>query len=245
MMPDDVRKSAFAMPLCSPSYPIGPYRFVDREYMIITYRTDREALERIVPKPLEIDEPIVRYEFIRMPHSTGFGSYAGSTQIVPVRFGGETGGYTHAMFLDAHPPISGGRELWGFPQKLATPSLKVERDTLVGTLDFGPIRVAVGTMGYKHRALPPALVMSVFAEPGYLLKIMPHVDGSPRICELVRYYLDDVVVKGAWTGPAALSLHPHALAPVASMPVREVISAVHLVADFTLSLGEVVHNYLG
>lgn len=244
MMPNDVRKAAFAMPLCSPSYPAGPYRFIDREYMIITYRTEREALERIVPEPLEIPEPIVRYEFIRMPHSTGFGSYAGSAQVIPVRFRGEFGSYTHAMFLDAHPPISGGREIWGFPQKLAAPSLTVERDTLVGTLDFGPVRVAVGTMGYKHRPLTLAAVLPVFAEPGYLLKIMPHVDGTPRICELVRYFLSGVVVKGAWTGPAALSLYPHALAPVAAIPVREVISAVHLVADFTLELGEIVHDYL-
>ena len=29
------------------------------------------------------------------------------------------------------------------------------------------------------------------------------------------------------------------------MPIREVISAVHLIADLTLDLGEVVHDYLG
>jgi acetoacetate decarboxylase len=46
--------------------------------MVITYRTDREALERMVPEPLEVVEPIVKYELIRMPHSTGFGSYSGS-----------------------------------------------------------------------------------------------------------------------------------------------------------------------
>jgi acetoacetate decarboxylase len=90
----------------------------------------REALERIVPERLELAEPVVRYEFIRMLDSTGFGTYAGSAQVVPVRLCGAPGGYTHAMFLDAHPPIAGGRELWGFPQKLAKPSLKVERDTL-------------------------------------------------------------------------------------------------------------------
>jgi acetoacetate decarboxylase len=48
MKPEEVPKTAFAMPLTSPSFPVGPYRFVDREYMIITYRTDREALEQIV-----------------------------------------------------------------------------------------------------------------------------------------------------------------------------------------------------
>ncbi len=56
---------------------------------------------------------------------------------------------------------------------------------------------------------------SALPAPNYLLKIIPHVDGTARICELVEFYLQDVQVKGAWTAPAALSLSPHALAPVA------------------------------
>jgi acetoacetate decarboxylase len=35
-----LRKGAFAMPLSSRSYPPGPYRFIEQEYMIISYRTD-------------------------------------------------------------------------------------------------------------------------------------------------------------------------------------------------------------
>src|SRR6516164_1226227 len=120
-------KAAYAMPLNNPSYPPGPYRFTDREYMIITYRTDIDALQRLIPRPLEMIEPIVKYEFIRMPDSTGFGDYTESGQVIPVRFGGEVGGYVHAMFLNDHPPIAGGRELWGFPKKLARPSLEVDR----------------------------------------------------------------------------------------------------------------------
>ncbi|MET1029198.1 MAG: acetoacetate decarboxylase family protein, partial [Dongiaceae bacterium] len=45
---DDVRRKAFAMPLTSPSYPPGPYRFFDREFLIITYRTDPAALAAVV-----------------------------------------------------------------------------------------------------------------------------------------------------------------------------------------------------
>ena len=70
-----LRKTAFAMPPTSPAFPPGPYRFVDREYFIIRYRTDPRALRRVVPEPLEIIEPVVNYEFIRMPDSTGFGDY--------------------------------------------------------------------------------------------------------------------------------------------------------------------------
>ena len=71
-----------------------------------------------------------------------------------------------------------------------------------------------------------------------------HVDGTPRICELVRYHMVDINLIGAWTAPAALELNPHALAPVADLPVLKVESAVHYIADMTLALGTVEHDYL-
>ncbi len=197
-----------------------------------------------MPEPLLPDGDTVKYEFIRMPDSTGFGEYTETGQVIPVTFRDRKGSYSHCMFLNDDPPIAGGRELWGFPKKLADPTLHVEIDQLVGTLDYGPVRVATGSMGYKHKAADVAAVKMALAAPNFLLKIIPHVDGTPRICELVEYYVEDVKVKGAWTGPAALDLRPHALAPVAELPVLEVISATHFIADLTLGLGKVVYDYL-
>ena len=240
----EVRARAFAMPLTQPAYPPGPYRFYDREFLIITYRTDADKLREIVPEPLEVVSDLVKFEFIRMPDSTGFGDYTEAGQVIPVRFRGASGNYTLNMFLDDHPPIAGGRELWGFPKKLAGPSLTTETDTLVGTLDYGPVRVATGTMGYKHREGDREATLRSLASPNFLLKIIPHVDGSARICELVEYHLEDIQLKGVWTGPGALSLVPHALAPVANLPVREIVSTTHFIADLTLGLGKVVYDYL-
>jgi acetoacetate decarboxylase len=240
----DVRKRAFAMPLTSPAYPPGPYRFRQREYLVIAYRTDLRKLRELVPEPLQVEEAVVKYEFIRMPDSTGFGDYTESGQVIPVSFEGRKGAYTHCMFLNNDPPIAAGRELWGFPKKLADPSLRVEVDTLVGTLDYGPMRVATGTMGYKYAPADVAAVKTSLEAPNFLLKIIPDVDGTPRICELVEYRLEDIKLKGAWVGPGALDLHAHALAPVAELPVLEVLSATHIIADLTLGLGKVVHDYL-
>jgi len=240
----EVKARAFAMPLTSPAFPPGPYRFVDREFFIVTYRTDPDALRAVIPAPLEFTQPLVKYEFIRMPDSTGFGDYTESGQVIPVKFAGVEGGYVHAMYLDDEAPIAGGRELWGFPKKLAAPKLTVEKDTLLGVLRYGPVPVAVATMGYKHRALPTDGILRGLTAPNFLLKIIPHVDGSARVCELVRYYCEDIRVKGAWEGPAALELFHHALAPVAALPVREVLSGVHVITDLTLGLGAVVHDYL-
>ena len=240
----EVLERAFAMPLTSPAFPRGPYRFCQREYLIIEYRTHFEKLKALVPEPLEVHEPIVKYEFIRMPDSTGFGDYTESGQVIPVSFRGRKGSYSHCMFLNDDPPIAGGRELWGFPKKLAQPSLRAEIDTVVGTLNYGPVCVATATMGYKHRPADLAAVRAALEEPNFLLKIIPHVDGTPRICELVEYRLEDIALKGAWTGPGALDLRAHALAPVAELPVLEVISATHIIADLTLGLGKVVFDYL-
>ncbi|MDQ0510427.1 acetoacetate decarboxylase [Ancylobacter amanitiformis] len=241
---EDVRRTAYSMPLTNPSYPKGPYRFFNREFFVITYRTDLEALQKVVPEPLKVVEPIVKYEFIRMPDSTGFGDYTETGQVIPVELNGVKGGYVHSMYLDDEGPIAGGRELWGFPKKYAKPTFEVESDTLVGKLHYGSVLVTSATMGYKFAELDKEALHKSLLAPNWMLKIIPHVDGSPRVLELVEYYLEDLVVKEAWTGPAALGLFPHALADVSKLPVLEVLSAAHFRTDLTLGLGKVVHDYL-
>jgi len=206
-------------------------------------------LHKLVPEPLVPAGDTVNYEFIRMPDSTGFGDYTETGQVIPVHYKDkdgtvQEGGYVHAMYLDDEGPIAGGREIWGFPKKLATPLVSHQSETLVCTLHFGNVLCVNATMGYKHRELDHEPIRQSLARPNFMIKIIPHVDCTPRICELVRYYLEDVTVKGAWTGPAALELAPHALAPVAQLPVLEVISGVHILADLTLGMGTVVHDYL-
>ena len=43
---------------------------------------------------------------------------------------------------------------------------------------------------------------------------------------------------GAWTSLAALSLTPHALAPL------EIVPSAEMICDLTLDLGKVMHDYL-
>lgn len=226
------------------TYPKGPYRFINREFLIITYETDANLLNDILPPGVELLEPVVKYEFIRMPDSTGFGDYTESGQVIPVRYKGEEGTLTISMFLDCHAPIAGGREIWGFPKKLAKPKLFVEEDVLIGQLDYGSIRIATATMGYKHHELDPALILAAMKKPIFLLKNIPGVDGTPEINQLTKTYLQDITVKGAWTGPGSLELHPHALAPIADFPVKKIVSVMHFVTDLTLPYGEVVEDYL-
>jgi acetoacetate decarboxylase len=73
------------------------------------------------------------------------------------------------------------------------------------------------------------------------LKIIPDIDGTSAIAQLVAYNLTDIQVKGGWSGPA--QLHAHVNAPVADLPVKWALGGLHFIADLTLPYGRVLHDY--
>jgi acetoacetate decarboxylase len=255
MKRDEILKVS-AMPAAAPSYPRGPYRFVNREYFIVTYETDPEAIRHALPEPLKPAKGnLIAYEFINMPDSSGFGNYAESGVVIPCTFDGEPVNFTCQMYLDDEPPLTGGREIWGFPKKYGSPALRVIHDTLTGTLKYDEELVAMGTMGYKTENLlspnplhaemcDPDVIVKKLTKTQVNLKIIPGVDGTPQIAELVAYNMCDATIKGAWSGHARLHLVPHVNAPVADFPVKRVIGGSHFIADITLPYGRVIHDYL-
>jgi acetoacetate decarboxylase len=237
-----------SMPAFSPSYPKGPFRFVRREYLIVTYETDPDAIRAALPEPLGPAPPgnLCFFEWMRMPDSSGFGDYEESGTGILATYEGEPCNFSVQMYLDDEPPITGGREIWGFPKKYGVPRLKVVKDTLTGTLRYDEERVAMGTMAFKHVSLADRLdeVGKGLAKLNVNLKLIPDVDGRPKVAQLVGYNLADVRVHGAWEGPARLHLIPHVNCRVADLPVRRVVGGRHQIVDFILPYGRVLHDYL-
>jgi acetoacetate decarboxylase len=235
------------MPAFSPSYPRGPYRFVRREYLIITYETDPDILRAALPEPLQpAPGNLAFFEWMNMPDSSGFGNYAESGTGIPALWNGEPCNFSLQMYLDDEPPITGGREIWGFPKKYGVPKLETVRDTLTGTLHYDGERVAMGTMGFKHTSLSDRLdeVAKGVGKLNVNLKLIPDVDGAPKIAQLVGYNLEDIHVHGAWEAPARLHLIPHVNCRVADLPVKRIVGGRHQIVDFLLPYGRVLHDYL-
>ena len=115
----------------------------------------------------------------------------------------------------------------------ASPRSSRRRSSPTRTRRWSAPCTTAGALRQRHhglqapRARPRRRSLKALAKPDFMIKIIPHVDCTPRICELVRYYMEDVTLKGAWAGPAALQLFDHALCDVDRLPVREVVSASH------------------
>ena len=238
--------SCRSIPIASPGYGRPPCRFINREYMIISYESDPEAIRQAVPEPLRPDgSNLVLYEWTKMPDASGLGSYDESGIVIPCIFEGEECNFVAQMYLDNSPAMLAGREIWGFPKKLAKPRMYVaETETLTGTLHYNGILVALGTMPFKYNESDKNIIEKALTKMQVNLKLIPDVDGRPKIAQLAAYNLTDVTVKGAWSGPARLHLVPHVNAPVADLPVKKVIGASHILSDLTLPYAEVIYDYI-
>ena len=235
-----------AMPLQSPTFPRGPYRFFNRQYMVITYKTDPALIRAALPEPLEPAGDEVAVQWIDLPDGEGFGAYAAAAQVIPCKFKGETCNFLSQMYVDNTPPLAGGREIWGLPMKYGKAVLKVNADTLTGTLHYASQLIATGTMTYKHDAfkLDHAKQKEHVSRTQITLKLIPDIDGTPAIAELVAVKFENIVIKGAWSGGARLDLISAVNCPLADLPVKSITGAMHMVTDMTLPYGKVIHDYL-
>jgi len=235
-----------SMPLQSPTYPVGPFRFFNRQYMAISYQTDAAALREALPEPLEPIGDEVSVQWLDLPDGEGFGAYSATALIIPCRFQGIVSSFVCQMYVDNSPPLAGGREIWGYPMKFGSPKLGVSGDTLVGTLDYAGQRVATGSMVYKHDAFAARQAddLELLSRPQITLKLIPDCDGTPAIAQLVAISFQDIVLKGAWSGRARLDLINSVNCPLGDLPVRQIVGGRHMITDMTLPYGTVIHDYL-
>jgi len=235
-----------SMPLQSPTYPRGPFRFFNRKYLIVNYRTDPKAIRDSLPEPIEPDGDQVSVQWLDLPDGEGFGAYSAAAQVIPCTLKGEPCNFISQMYVNNTSPLAGGREIWGYPMKFGHASLITHGDTLTGSLEYASQITAQGTMTYKHQVHPEIAHREnlLLARKQVTLKIIPGIDGTPEIAQLIGITFENVTVEGAWIGNARLDLTPSVNCTLADLPVHQVTGGVHLVTSMTLPYGHLLHDYL-
>ena len=79
-------------------------------------------------------------------------------------------------------------------------------------------------------------------QPNFVLTIIPPIDGIRRICELVRYCLEDISIREAWQHPPICSFFDTWWRTSPGCPCSKSSPAAHFDADLTLGYGEVVFD---
>ncbi len=234
-----LERLGYSMPSDAPAFQAPPYYYRNAQAVSIKFETDPEAALEVLPEPLELIEPACgNLSFYWYPFTT-FGPYHECILRLYARYDGKPLTYVQQIFVDTEPPMLAGREVWGFPKKLAKISFTRDRDMILGALER-PAGVRLATVLMRPEK-PLAHVGSNGPTTG--LRIIPSADPSsarPALAELIAADSEHKV-REAWEGPASISFPDRsAFDPVDRFPVRRILKAVYMEYDIMLPGGRVL-----
>ena len=127
-----------SMPVSAPLYPEPPYHYPKAELATVLFSVNRESIETIVPEPLKLSKSPIVMAFVAWYPETTIGPYHEAATFIQASLKTETkkvdGFYCNSMFVDSDIALGAGREIWGYPKKLAEMSVKKEGNKVIGLL---------------------------------------------------------------------------------------------------------------
>jgi acetoacetate decarboxylase len=210
--------------------------------MNIMFKTTSEVLRDLVPKPLVPNPDGLMVITIVRQFASGLGHYNEMLLTAPVGFEGKTVTYCVYLMLDHDSPIAAGREIWGFPKKLGIVKLDEKDGVLMGTVERGGITLVRGMMELSQLGKPEAHP----SWTGVNLKLIPSVkkNAPPDVMQLTSTALENYKIHRVYTGNATLEFGTSPADPFHKIPIKEVLGGFYTNSDFTLTYGEVIHDYL-
>lgn len=231
---------AHTMPADAPAYQPPPYYYKNVQTIGVSFETDPDAALAALPAPLSLREPATAaLSFFDYPWST-FGPYKEAILSLMVEHQGKPMVYIQQIMVDTEPPMLAGREIWGYPKKLAAIEYKLERDMIYGFLERPKdIRLASAVVRPERPAPSDVKPISVAAS----LRIIPGAELDPRkpLCAEIVETNVDITLHAAWEGTGSVAFAEHSsLDPWDRFPVKRILKATHMVYDMVLPKGRVI-----
>ena len=226
--------------------------FKGAEMLTLLWETKPEIIERILPPPLEPLERPICSAFIGYYSSTNQGvSYYESALFLRCQFKGEYGQYFLAMHVSDDRAMIGGREICGFPKKMANIGIQRDDKTLRAwseRLGVKNIETTVKLTGKFNSSEMPQVMQQFKILPSrkkgtinYNFKYFPAptkngFDYAPRLVRqetLIRPQSMEM-------GEAEISLNSSVHDPWGEVEIVKILGALYLKTNNTMLPGEVV-----
>jgi len=215
---------------------IGRPKFLDATALTVSFRTDPDAVERLLPPGLgPADRALARAEVVSVGRSNCVGPFDGGGLYVRARHGDREGAYCLSMPMSTDAAVRWGRETLGEPKKRAEVTLDRTDEGVRGTVrrrgeqlldidatltEAGEPRSGAATV-FHYKYLPAASGEGFYADPALVAVTL---QSDQRSLE---------------QGTATLSLGSTAHDPLGSLPVESVRGATYAETDIALSAEEV------
>ncbi len=115
--------------------------FYDAEMLSVFWETKPEIIEKLLPPPLKPADDPIAMAFIADYPATNFDCiYKESALFIRAEYDGEEGAYCLSMPVTSDIAMAGGREVFGFPKKMADIEFKKEGNMFSGWTERRGVR---------------------------------------------------------------------------------------------------------
>jgi acetoacetate decarboxylase len=232
-----------SMPVDAPYYQSPPFYYRDARALSVAFETDADRAAALLPEGLELPLPARATAIVVHYPSSTFGPYNEAMLGVRCAFGGQEYFYIAHIAVDSVPPLVAGREIWGYPKKIAQVKLSQRDELWLGTVERpAGVRLLTATIR-PERPVKPA---PVAAGGGSLsLRVIPSPEADqPPTAELIGVTSGERQTHEIWSGPASLCFDGQTpLDPWHALPVERILGGSFSRYDFTLPHGRVLHRY--
>ena len=226
--------------------------FYDAEMLTVFWETKPEIVARLLPPPLKPASSPIAYAFVASYPRTNFDvTYKETALFIRASFNGEEGGYCLAMPVTSDMALIYGREIFGFPKKMADIHYKKNGDTVVGWTKrrgtrFMKIRAKL-TGKFNDPAMQDIITANPMSKDGsstitsYNFKYFPAPEGcafdyNPRLVQQETLFRP----KEMLFGEAQIIFKPSDYDPWAEVEVVKMLGALYTRGDNSMVSAKVV-----
>lgn len=217
-------------------YPPPPYDF-KAEFMCTVFYADSRNVKTLLPEIFPVFEPcLCSLWIVNYLEATGLGRYNECMFLVSTSFEGKMGVTCPSIFVTTDVSLCCGREVWGFPKRLAGITLTRDGSSAEGFSSHpleGDVRLHLKNLQKAEAAVPPPPKI-------YLLRHIPSpsADEMP-LQQVITVKMKDFKFTEYFSGEGAVLLSGHC----------SVFSPLNIVYSFygkgawTLTGGKIVKDF--
>ena len=223
------------IPALSPLYPSPPYKYRDQQiwWAVVGSPAPLFAL----PEGLAVARNARTIVVVAHRPDSTLGPYNEAVVLVSSSFNGIDGLYCPLIYVDSDVALCAGREIWGFPKKMA----EIDIDESDGIVDARVSRCGEQLLRLRARVSEPMDVAAtdrrIPPTPTFCHKVMPSVNGEESSVDTLTSVSSEAVIHEAWTGMGMIEAAGEALKVLDAVSFVEVTKQI---SDSVLPAGDVL-----
>jgi acetoacetate decarboxylase len=224
------------LPDYAPLYPQVPYHYKNYHKISVYCRGNQEAIKRFLPSNFEFVSDIFEIFVLKNEEIDGLDPYSEGGIVIPCKYKDQIGAYMAYEYVDTDDALCAGREIWGYPKKLAEVIYEEKNNKIQGKIiRKGKTIIDISLTFDDAKVNPPNMF------PRLQVKRMPRADQyGVDMDQVILNKFVDSVIHTRKQGSATVNWEHSSHDPLAELGPTEVLGGVFVIGNFTLTYGKVI-----